>query len=182
VVLPNRVYRLHEPPFRVLTTPAFEREFRAISRKDSPLVRALEELMEILSNHPHHRSGRHKIKKLAGLKPGERQWRVRCAGETIACVTRFLGAKSCCIPSAPERGRWTRTWPLKHRSVYFPANSFFTASLTTLPSTRIPAAAKRAIAAFITVPMSFMAGAGVISALEARTPAAISSSPAAFGK
>ena len=63
--------------FRVLTTPAFEREFRAISKKDSTLIRAFEELIEILSNDPHNRSGRHKIKKLAGLKPGEGQWRVR---------------------------------------------------------------------------------------------------------
>ena len=63
--------------FRVLTTPAFEREFRAISKKDSVLVRALEELIEILSSDPHNHSGRHKIKKLAGLKPGEGQWRVR---------------------------------------------------------------------------------------------------------
>src|ERR1039458_4548210 len=58
-------------PFRVLTTPAFEREFRAISKKDSTLIRALEELIEILSNDPQNRSGRYKIKKLAGLKPGE---------------------------------------------------------------------------------------------------------------
>ena len=63
--------------FRVLTTPAFEREFRAISKKDSTLIRAFEELSEILSNDPHNRSGRHKIKKLAGLSPGEGQWRVR---------------------------------------------------------------------------------------------------------
>jgi len=63
--------------FRVFTTPAFEREFRAISRKDSILVRGLEELIEMLSNDPHNRSGRHQIKKLAGLKPGEGQWRVR---------------------------------------------------------------------------------------------------------
>jgi hypothetical protein len=39
-------------PFRVLTTPAFEREFRAISRKGSAPIRALEELIEILSNDP----------------------------------------------------------------------------------------------------------------------------------
>lgn len=63
--------------FRVLTTPAFERGFRAISKKDSTLIRALEELIVILSEDPHNRSGRHKIKKLAGLKPGEGQWRVR---------------------------------------------------------------------------------------------------------
>ena len=63
--------------FRVLTTPAFEREFRAISKKDRILVRALDELIEVLSDDPHNRSGRHKIKKLAGLSPGEGQWRVR---------------------------------------------------------------------------------------------------------
>ncbi len=64
-------------PFRVLTTPAFEREFRAISKKNSTLIRALEELIAILSEDPLNRSGRHQIKKLAGLKPGEGQWRVR---------------------------------------------------------------------------------------------------------
>jgi len=64
-------------PFSVLTTPAFEREFRAISKRDSALVRALEELISILSDDPHNRSGQHQIKKLAGLKPGEGQWRVR---------------------------------------------------------------------------------------------------------
>jgi len=64
-------------PFRVLTTPAFEREFRAIRKKDSALVRALEELIAILSDDPHNRGGRHQIKKLAGLKAGEGQWRVR---------------------------------------------------------------------------------------------------------
>ena len=63
--------------FRVLTTTAFEREFRAISRKDSTLVRALEELIEILGNDPHNRSGQHQIKKLAGLERGEGQWRLR---------------------------------------------------------------------------------------------------------
>jgi hypothetical protein len=93
-------------PFRVLTTPAFEREFRAISRKDSALVRALEELIEILSNDPHNRSGRHKIKKLAGLKPGEGQ--CACAGETTAFATTFLAAKSRCIPSATGKTRTER--------------------------------------------------------------------------
>jgi hypothetical protein len=60
-------------PFRVLTTPAFEREFRAISRKESAPVRALEERFEILSNDPHNRNGRLPIKKRAGLKLGEGQ-------------------------------------------------------------------------------------------------------------
>jgi hypothetical protein len=65
--------------------------------------------------------------------------------------------------------------------IYFPANSFFTASLTTLPSTRMPAALNRAMAFFITVPMSFIVG-DTISAMAAFTPATISSSPAALGR
>lgn len=34
-------------------------------------------LMAILTEDPHNRSGRHQIKKLAGLKAGEGQWRIR---------------------------------------------------------------------------------------------------------
>ena len=94
-------------PFRVLTTPAFEREFRAISRKDSILVRALEELIEILGNDPHNRSGRHKIKKLAGLKPGEDNG--ACGGGTTASAMTFLKTKSCCIPSVTGKTRIDRT-------------------------------------------------------------------------
>ena len=41
------------------------------------MVEALEELMAILTEDPHNRSGRHAIKKLAGVKPGEGQWRIR---------------------------------------------------------------------------------------------------------
>jgi mRNA-degrading endonuclease RelE of RelBE toxin-antitoxin system len=63
--------------FRVLTTPAFEREFKKISQGNPPLVRALEELLEILWQDPHNRSNQHPIKKLAGVKPGEGQWRIR---------------------------------------------------------------------------------------------------------
>jgi hypothetical protein len=84
-------------PFRVLTTPAFEREVRAISKKDSALARALEELIEVLSDDPQNRSGRHKIKKFAGLKPVKGNG--ACVGETTGCATIFLVLKSCCIPS-----------------------------------------------------------------------------------
>jgi len=66
--------------FRVVSTPAFEREFRKISRGNAALVDALDaldELMAILREDPHNRSGRYQIKKLAGLKAGEGQWRVR---------------------------------------------------------------------------------------------------------
>jgi mRNA-degrading endonuclease RelE of RelBE toxin-antitoxin system len=64
-------------PFRVLTTPAFERDFRKISRGETSLVDAMEELLATLRRDPHNRSGQHKIKKLAGYKAGEGQWRIR---------------------------------------------------------------------------------------------------------
>jgi mRNA-degrading endonuclease RelE of RelBE toxin-antitoxin system len=41
------------------------------------LVPALEELLRILRQDPHNRTGQHNIKKLTGLKPGEGQWRIR---------------------------------------------------------------------------------------------------------
>ncbi len=40
-------------------------------------MRALEDLCAVLRDDPQNRSGRHNIKKLAGLKPGEGQWRIR---------------------------------------------------------------------------------------------------------
>lgn len=63
--------------FRVLTTPAFEREFRKSSRGNAALIDALDELLAILAEDPHNRNGQHQIKKLAGLKSGEGQWRIR---------------------------------------------------------------------------------------------------------
>ncbi len=63
--------------FRILTTPAFERDFRKISKGDTTLVKVLEELLAILREDPHNRGGQHKIKKLMGLKPGQGQWRIR---------------------------------------------------------------------------------------------------------
>ncbi len=65
------------PPFRLLTTPAFERDFRGIAKRNPKLLGVLEELLAVLGEDPHNRRGRHKIKKLAGLKPGEGQWRIR---------------------------------------------------------------------------------------------------------
>jgi mRNA-degrading endonuclease YafQ of YafQ-DinJ toxin-antitoxin module len=63
--------------FRVLTTPSFERDFRRTSKGNQVLANALEELVATLAEDPHNRSGRHPIKKLAGLRPGEGQWRIR---------------------------------------------------------------------------------------------------------
>jgi mRNA-degrading endonuclease RelE of RelBE toxin-antitoxin system len=63
--------------FRVLTTPSFERDFRKTSKGNKELLSALEELVDALSEDLHNRSGRQAIKKLAGLRPGEGQWRIR---------------------------------------------------------------------------------------------------------
>jgi hypothetical protein len=60
-----------------------------------------------------------------------------------------------------------------HHGRYFPANSFFTVSLTSLPSTRAPA--NFAMVAFITLPMSFMVG-DPISAMVSLTLAITSAS------
>jgi hypothetical protein len=43
--------------FRVISTPAFEREFRKTSKKNAKVVDALDELIGILSEDPHGRSG-----------------------------------------------------------------------------------------------------------------------------
>ncbi len=64
-------------PFRVLTTPAFERDLRKAAKANAALVEALEDLLGTLQDDPHNWSGQHNIKKLAGLKPGEGQWRIR---------------------------------------------------------------------------------------------------------
>jgi addiction module RelE/StbE family toxin len=63
--------------FVVLTTPAFEREFKRVAKHDRTVTEALPELIETLLQDPHNLTGRHKIKKLAGMKPGEGQWRLR---------------------------------------------------------------------------------------------------------
>ncbi len=63
--------------FRVLTTPAFERDFRKSSKGNPGLLKSLEDLLAVLRQDPHNRSGEHKIKKLAGLKAGDGQWRIR---------------------------------------------------------------------------------------------------------
>ena len=64
-------------PFAVLTTPAFERNFRKVSKGNPILINALEELIATLREDPYNYSSQHNIKKLAGVNPGEGQWRIR---------------------------------------------------------------------------------------------------------
>lgn len=63
--------------FRVLTSPAFEREFRKIAKGNPSLIDAFEELIAILRDDPYNRTATHNIKKLVALKSGEGQWRIR---------------------------------------------------------------------------------------------------------
>ena len=63
--------------FRVLTTPAFERQARKAVRTKHELASILEKLIPILGADPHNATGKHKIKKLAGVDVGEGQWRIR---------------------------------------------------------------------------------------------------------
>ena len=63
--------------FRVVATPAFEREFRKLAKGNAALREAFDELLTILREDPYNYGGQHKIKKLIGLKPGEGQWRIR---------------------------------------------------------------------------------------------------------
>jgi hypothetical protein len=63
-------------PFRVLTTPGYERDIRTISRGRPSVADAMEELLAILRRDPYNRNGRHQIKKLTGCKAGEGQYDV----------------------------------------------------------------------------------------------------------
>jgi len=95
--------------FRVLTSPAFEREFRKISKGNPALIEAFEELLAILQEDPQNRTARHKIKKLVGLAPGEGQWRPL---ERIPVKVRYFWPRCrVALVPAPSRSvlRWSRT-------------------------------------------------------------------------
>lgn len=57
--------------FRVLTTPAFERQARKAIRSKGELAAVLEKLIPILRDDPYNVTGSHKIKKLAGVDAGD---------------------------------------------------------------------------------------------------------------
>lgn len=63
--------------FRVLTTPAFECSAKKLARGNPKVTDALEMLIAILESDPYNRMRTHPIKKLAGIKPGQGQWRIR---------------------------------------------------------------------------------------------------------
>jgi len=65
------------PPFVVLTSPRFERLFRSLVKRHRELYELRHTVIDILSTDPYNRSRRHQIKKLAGVKQGAGQYRLR---------------------------------------------------------------------------------------------------------
>ncbi len=63
--------------FRVVITPKCEREVRKLTSRNSELADVVENLISILEEDPYNHHRRYRIKKLAGVKPGEGQWRIR---------------------------------------------------------------------------------------------------------
>lgn len=64
-------------PYRILTTPGFDRDAKKTIGRNQKLTKVLAELLEILSEDPQNHTAKYQIKKLAGLRPGEGQWRIR---------------------------------------------------------------------------------------------------------
>ena len=63
--------------FAVLTIPACERNFRKVSQGSRLLIDALDEIVASLREDPTTSAAFIKIKKLASVKSGEGQWRIR---------------------------------------------------------------------------------------------------------
>ena len=64
-------------PFTVYTTAHFDRDFRKLARQRGELVGAFVRVLEILQTDPFNRARVHPVKKLAGVTPGEGQYRIR---------------------------------------------------------------------------------------------------------
>ncbi len=64
-------------PFQVITPPAFERDTRRLTRRNSEIAVRLEEMITILETDPYNRTQQYDITKLTEVKPGKGQWRIR---------------------------------------------------------------------------------------------------------
>ena len=63
--------------FNVLITAHFERELKKLARAHSEAGKEYEAVRSILSADPYNRTRRHPIRKLAGVNPGDGQYRIR---------------------------------------------------------------------------------------------------------
>lgn len=64
------------PPYRVLSTSRFERDYKTLAKRSLQVISLVEAMVRILQQDPYNRSGRYGIKKLKGVKKGEGQWRI----------------------------------------------------------------------------------------------------------
>lgn len=64
-------------PYRILTTPTFERETRKLKQRNPQIIKHLEGMVEILRIDPRNRTHSHNIKQLKGVRSGEGQFRIR---------------------------------------------------------------------------------------------------------
>jgi mRNA-degrading endonuclease RelE of RelBE toxin-antitoxin system len=65
------------PGFAVLTSPRFERDFRALARRHPDLLALREQLLRTLRTDPANRTRRYDIVKLHDVRPGQGQYRLR---------------------------------------------------------------------------------------------------------
>jgi len=65
------------PPFIVLATSAFDRQFRKLLSRHRELASAYEKAVSTLETDPYNRSRTHQIKKLEDVSTGEARYRIR---------------------------------------------------------------------------------------------------------
>lgn len=63
--------------FRTVATPGYQRDVRNVTKRNPSLLSTIEHLLDILEQDPYNTSRQHSIKKLAGIKAGEGQFRLR---------------------------------------------------------------------------------------------------------
>lgn len=69
--------------FNIFLISRFERDFKKIQNKDNKIINTFGSILEILKIDPFNKTKKHNIKKLAGLKEGEGQWRIRLGSYRI---------------------------------------------------------------------------------------------------
>jgi hypothetical protein len=63
--------------FSVWTTASFDRSARKLAREHPDFTKRLETVVAVLSSDPYNRTCEHPIKKLADVKAGDGQYRMR---------------------------------------------------------------------------------------------------------
>ena len=64
-------------PYRVLTTPTFEREIRKLTQRNPQIIKHFDRMIKVLRSDPWNRTRSHNIRQLKEVEPGEGQLRIR---------------------------------------------------------------------------------------------------------